>query len=285
MTGTRTRPGSATIVALGVIVSATLMAPSAHAQELRIYSGSDAGFGRSVGRSAIAIGGALALNLFAARLWFELDAGEAPPPPPLGFPPVAPCCYAPPPPPVMMMAPVAPPPAADDPVRLGLAVSGLIQSSGAASDQSPRGGVAASLQFRTSARSLFGLEVQSLTSDRTATHSRRDELAGLMAGRLFPWDAPFAPYLELAGGLGRVAIDTQALEVDVAQIIGRAGLGIELRLGPHLVLDAQVAQVHRFSLGHQANTVAASDPASTDPAFVGQHEQLTELRGGLGYRF
>jgi hypothetical protein len=282
MTGTRTRPASAIIVALGVIVTATLMAPSAHAQELRIYSGSDVSLGRSIGRSAVAIGGAIALNLFAGRLWFELDAGETPPPPPpLGFPPSAPCCYAPPPaPPVMMMAPVAPPPPADDPVRLGLAVSGLIQSSGAASDKSPLGGVAASLQFRTSARSLLGIEVQSLTSDRTATQSRRDELAGLLAGRLYPWDAPFAPYLELAGGLGRVAIDSQALEVDAAQIIGRAGVGVELRLGPHLVLDAQVAQVHRFSLDHQVSTVAASDPA-----FIGQHEQLTELRGGLGYRF
>ena len=260
-TRTRTRPARAMMVALGAIVAATLVAPAAHAQELAVHS---------------------ELNLFAARLWFELHAGEAPaPPPPPAFAPAAPCCYAPPPPPpVMMMAPYAPPPPAPDPVRLGLAVSGLIQSSGATSDKSPLGGVAVSLQMRTSARSLFGLEVQSMTSDRTATHSRRDELAGLMAGRLFPWDAPFAPYLELAGGLGRAVIDTQALEVDVSQIIGRAGLGIELRLGPHLVLDGQVAQVHRFSLDHQTSNLATSDPA-----FVGDHERLTELRCGLGYRF
>src|SRR5258708_4454950 len=81
------------------------------------------------------------------------------------------------------------------------------------------------------------------------------------AARLFAWDAPFAPYVERAGGLGRASIDTNALVVDVSELSGRAGIGIELRLGPRLVLDGHVAPVHRFNLAHQSRDVAASDPA------------------------
>jgi len=268
---------SATTILLGVLVAAGLMTRDAHAQAMG--PDPDAHVALSLRAAGVAVGAALAANLFAAHLWLELGADEAPPPRP-PFPPLPPCCYVPPPPPVVMVAPMplAPP---SHPMQLGLAVSGLVQSPSSAPGQSPIAGVAAALQVRTSARSILGLEVQSLTSDRTTTtHSRRDELAGLMAGRLFPWDAPFAPYVELAGGLGRASIDTNALVVDVSQLIGRAGIGIELRLGPHLVLDGQLAQVHRFNLDHQSRDLAASDPA-----FVGEHERLTELRCGLGYRF
>jgi hypothetical protein len=240
-------------------------------------TGSGDHFGRAIRRAGFAIGGALALELFSPQLWFEIHAGELPPPPPPVLPP--PCCYAPPPPPPpieMMVA--APPPPEAAPVHLGLAVAGLFQSAGAG--QSPIAGVAASLQVRTSPRSLFGLELQSLASDRQPTRSRRNEVAGLMAGRLFAWDAALAPYLELAGGLGHASIDTAALEVSASQLIGRVGLGLELRLGPHLVLDTQLAQVHRLRLDDQPRLVAANDPA-----FIGAHEQSTEVRMGLGYRF
>jgi hypothetical protein len=267
------------IVATGLVT----VTRDAHAQMAPADSGPRLGLAiRQVG---FAIGGALALELFAPRVWFEIHAGEVPasppppsPPSPPSPPPLAPpppCCYAPPPAVVM----VAPEPAREaEPLHVGLAVSGLFQSP---SGQSSIAGLAASLQIRTSPRSLFGLELQSLTSDRAATSaSRRDELAGLMAGRLFAWDAALAPYLELAGGLGHASIDTQALEVSASQLIGRVGLGLELRLGPHLVLDTQVAQVHRLRLDDQSHMVAANDPA-----FIGQHEQSTEIRCGLGYRF
>jgi hypothetical protein len=279
----RVRDLGSVATALALIAGAGLVTRNAQAQlgapptpverpslELAIV---DAGIG-----AGIAIGGALGLEIFAPRLWFEIHAGEVPPavPPP----PPPPCCYAPPrvwaPPPPMVMA--APPPAEEpEPLHMGLAVSGLLQSAGPGQSTA---GVAAALQVRTSPRSLFALEIQSLASDRQPTRSRRDDVAGLMAGRLFLWDAALAPYLELAGGLGHASIDTQAQAVSTSQLIGRAGVGIELRLGPHLVLDAQFAQVHRLRLDDAASTVAASDPA-----FIGRHEQSTELRGGLGYRF
>ena len=277
MNRTSIRPVRAGAVALTLIVAAAAMAPEARAQQAPADFGPRLGL--AIGQAGFAIGAALGVEIFAPRLWFEIHAGETPPsyaPYPSNPPPAPPCCYAPP-PPVMMAAPV-PPPFEPDPVRLGLAVSGLFQSPG--SGQSPIAGVAASLQVRTSPRSLFGVEVQSLASDRQTTRSRRDELAGLLAGRLFAWDAALAPYLELAGGLGHAAIDTQALEVSASQLIGRVGVGIELRLGPHLVLDTQLSQVHRLRLDDSSRMLAASDPA-----FIGQHEQSTEIRGGLGYRF
>ena len=261
------RSAAAVVALVGALGFAT---PRAHAQAASPDSGPH--FALSIGSGGFAIGGALGVEMSAPRLWFEIHAGDYPPPAP---PP--PCCYAPPPPPPMVMvAPPAPP--EPEPVHVGLAVSGLFQSPGGR--KSNIAGMAAALQVRTSPRSLFGLEIQSLSSDRQTTASRRDDLAGLMAGRLFAWDAPLAPYLELAGGLGHASIDTQALQVSVSQLIGRAGLGLELRLGPHLILDAQVAQVHRLRLDQQERTVAASDPA-----FIGEHEQSTELRCGLGYRF
>jgi hypothetical protein len=181
----------------------------------------------------------------------------------------------------MVAATPAPPPE-PEPLRFGLLVNGLFQSSATSSSAGPSAiaGMAATLQMRTSRHSLVGLEVQSLTSDEQSTRTRRDEQAGLLVGRLLAWDAALVPYLELAGGLGHASIDTQALEVSASQLIGRAGVGIEMRLGPHLVLDAQVAQVHRFRVDDQSRTVAANDST-----FIGEHEQSTEVRGGLGYRF
>jgi hypothetical protein len=263
---------------LALIVAAGLVTRDAHAQLAPADSGPRLGL--AIRSAGFAIGGALALELFAPRVWFEVHAGALPPPPspppPLPAPPPPSCCYAPP-PEVVMIAPVPPP--ASEPLHLGLAAAGLFQSPG--SGPTSIAGVAASLQIRTSPHSLFGLELQSLTSDRAATSgSRRDELAGLMVGRLFAWDAALAPYLELAGGLGHASIDTQALAVSASQLIGRAGIGLEMRLGPHLVLDTQIAQVHRLRFDDPSRTVAANDPA-----FIGQHERSTELRCGLGYRF
>ena len=281
MNRTRTLPVCSGAAGLALIVAAGLVtAPrDAHAQMASADSGPR--LGQAIRRVGFAIGGALALELFAPSVSFEIHAGEVPAPPPPALPPAPPpppCCYYTPPPAVVMVAPE--PPREAEPLHLGLAVSGLFQSPGSGQSSSIAG-MAASLQIRTSPHSLFGLEVQSLTSDRAATSaSRRDELAGLMAGRLFAWDAALAPYLELAGGLGHASIDTQALQVTASQLIGRVGLGVELRLGPHLVLDTQVAQVHRLRLDDQSRVVAANDPA-----FIGQHEQATEIRCGLGYRF
>ena len=293
---TRARSLRSGIAGLTLVVVAGLASHDAHAQGAPPYDGPPVA--RAIRRIGFAIGGALGVELFAPRLSFEIHAGElayAPPPslpppsfappPPCCAPPPPQCCYAPPPPPFVVAATPALPPE-PEPLRFGLLVNGLFQSSATSSSagQSAIAGMAATLQMRTSRHSLVGLEVQSLTSEEQSTgqstRTRRDEQAGLLVGRLFAWDAALAPYLELAGGLGHASIDTQALEVSASQIIGRAGVGIEMRLGPHLVLDAQVAQVHRFRVDDQSRTVAANDPT-----FIGEHEQSTEVRGGLGYRF
>jgi hypothetical protein len=216
----------------------------------------------------LSIGGSLGIDLISPRIWFEIHADEMPPTGP-------PCCFVAPPAPVIVAAPA---PAQAGPTQLGIAVNGLIQSGGAS--RSAIGGVAAALQVRTSRHSLLSGELQSLASNRGAAAGRREELVGLMAGRLFAWDAALAPYLELAGGFGRASIDSQTLQTRASQLVGRVGLGLEMRLGPHLVLDSQLAQVHRLRLDRQSRTVAA-----TDPAFIGDHEQSIELRLGLGYRF
>ena len=147
------RSGAAT---LAMIIAVGLMTRDAHAQMTPAEAG--AHFGLAVRRAGFALGAALALELLAPRFSLEIEAGELPPSGPPPAPP-PPCCYAPPPPPppMMMFAPSAPP--EPEPLRYGLAVSGLFQYPG--SGQSPIAGMAASLQVRTSAHSLFGLELQS----------------------------------------------------------------------------------------------------------------------------
>jgi len=232
--------------------------------------------------SAALAGVAIGVELVVPRFRFELRADATPPPPypyPYAAPPPPPCCYQPPPPPPVVIA-APPPPVWREPdfPRYGVAVNGLIQSMQTAGTPAATAGLALSLQARTSRRSLFAVELQSLDAERSASRRRTDQ-AGLLVGRLFLWDHALAPYLELAGGLGRAAIDTQFASVATSEVIGRAGLGLELRLGPHLVLEGQVAQVYRLRLEHEPG----GQPA--DPTFIGEREQATELRGGLAYRF
>jgi hypothetical protein len=66
--------------------------------------------------------------------------------------------------------------------------------------------------------------------------------------RLFPWDWTLSPFVDLAAGFGRASYHCCAYQEHAAQFLGRYGVGLELRLGPHVVLHAQVATVHRRRL-------------------------------------
>jgi hypothetical protein len=236
------------------------------------------------------IGAAVGVHLATPSFRLELHSYGPPPPPP---PPVyraapyyvpPPCCYQPPPPPPAYVPPPAvvyqPAPIYRPAPTVGLAVDGLFQAP--QSGQMALAGAAAALQVRTSPLSLFALEVQSLNGHRIADDTRRNDLAGLVAGRLYFWNAPLVPYLDIGAGLGRTLVSADGLEVHASQVVGRAGLGLELRLGRHVVLQGQVAQVHQLRVGD----VPAPAPAGAGPALViGRHERSTELRGGLALRF
>jgi hypothetical protein len=216
----------------------------------------------------------------APPVWFHYHRHyEAPPqvytPPPVYAHP-APAYPAP-------AYPYAPPPAVQpapapqvyayprrDRPHIGLALAGLVESP--QTGQLPMGGVAAAIQFRTGSHSLMSLELQSLGAHRLSDGARRSDLAGLVSGRLFLWNAGIAPYLELGGGLGRAALRTNLPEVEAMQMVGRFGVGLELRLGNHLVLDGQIAQTHRLAFDQEI-------------APVDEHERATQFRGGVTLRF
>jgi len=197
-----------------------------------------------------------------------------PPPPPVYYPPPPPV-YAPPAPAVVYRAHH---PRPDFP-RLGLSLAGTYQAAWA--DQTPIAGAALALHVRTSSHSQLGLELQSLGTRRPLDGSRRDDLAALVAGRVFLWNAALAPYLELAGGIGRASVEADVLEVHASQLLGRFGVGLELRLGRHIVLDGQIAQLHRVRLDEDDYR----GPLGTDRLFIDNHERATEIRGGVGLRF
>jgi hypothetical protein len=197
-----------------------------------------------------------------------------PPPPPVYGPP--PAVYAPP----VVYATPAP---VYDPgfPRLGLSVMGTGQASHG--DRAPLGGLAAALSLRTSSHTQVAFELQALGARRTSG-GRRDDLAALVGGRVFFWNAAFAPYFELAGGIGRTDFSDDAyprLHDTAAQLIGRFGFGLELRFGQHLVLDAGVARVHRLLFSEDDRY------GGFDPVLVSDtgREHATELRAGIGFRF
>lgn len=276
MSKTRSRSPSKAIVAFLVGSASLLAAANGSAHERRWQD-----HRRGPGVGAALVAGALLGAAVGLELEFHVYGGPAePPPPPAPPPPAYSYPVYPPPAPVYQPPPVAvvqPPPPASVPVQLGLAVSGVVQSP--RSGQLPLAGVAATLQARTSSQSMLSLELQSLTAYGLADDRRRNDLAGLVAGRLFFWDAALAPYFEAAGGLGRSTVTEASFDMRASRLVGRVGLGVELRLGPYLVLEGQVAQVHNLRMA--SGTADATSP----PPAIGEHESATELRGGLAFRF
>jgi hypothetical protein len=162
--------------------------------------------------------------------------------------------------------------------QLGLDLTGVVQSP--SSRQPALAGIGVGLQLRTSSHSLLSLEIQSLDGDRGAG-VRRDEVDGLLAGRVFLWNAALAPFVELGAGVGRASIQGRGYEATASQLLGRIGLGLEVRLGRHLVLEGELAQVHRLHLGDepaQFGDLCCEAPQD-------RHERATEVRGGLAVRF
>ena len=205
-----------------------------------------------------------------------------PPPPPVYVPaPPAPAPPPPPPAPPVVYAPYTQtyytPAARPEYPRLGLALLGTVQAGWG--DTMPVGGAAGVLQIRTSRHSLLSLELQSVGAYRPSDGTRRNDLSALLGGRVFFWNAALAPYLELAGGLGRTSLEVGGFEARASQIHGRFGVGLELRLGRHLVLDGQIAQLHRLRFEDEAVAV------NNQPAPFDRHERATEVRGGIGVRF
>jgi hypothetical protein len=203
-----------------------------------------------------------------------------PPPPPPPAPP--PCCYAPPPPPVVFVQPGRP---ERDP-EVGLAASAVFQSP--RTGQMAVGGVAVDLQLLASPHTMLALELQSLGMHDLTRDERRTQLDGLLAGRLFLWDAALAPYFELAGGIGRTSVEVSGYDSAAAQLVGRAGFGLELRIGRHLVFDGGLARTSRLRLDRdrpERGSLAGFEPPSSVVVAIDDYESATEARIGLGFRF
>jgi hypothetical protein len=179
------------------------------------------------------------------------------------------------PPPVVMMPPpavvVAAPRAASPAV--GITLSGVLQDLGA--EQGLTGGAAVDLQYRANPHAMLSLELQSLKVEHTLDRTQREDTAALVGLRLFPWDWTLSPFVDLAAGFGRASYHCCAYQEHAAQFLGRYGVGLELRLGSHVVLDAQVATVHRLRLDEPGPALSAFE----------DHERATEVRGGFGFVF
>jgi hypothetical protein len=264
---------------LAIFLTTALSSRDAHAHR---------GWGR--GRGGPSVGGFIAGAIVGAAVGAILapptvevygqPAYAYPPPPPPPAPP--PCCYAPPPPPMVFMQPARP----EDAPEVGLAASAVFQSPH--SGQMPVGGVAIDLQLMGSPHTMLALELQSLGMHDLTRDERRTQLDGLLAGRLFLWDAALAPYFELAGGVGRTSVAVSGYDAAAAQLVGRAGFGLELRIGRHLVFDGGLARTARLRLYRdrpEEGSLAGLEPPASVVVAIDDYESATEARIGLGFRF
>jgi hypothetical protein len=169
---------------------------------------------------------------------------------------------------------------------VGVAIAGVVQDS--RESDLPVGGVAASLQFRGSRHTMLALELDALGAHRLPDGERRTQLDGLVAGRLFLWDAALAPYFELAGGVGRTSVELDGYSARATQLVGRAGVGLELRLGEHLVLDASVSTTGRVRVDNDPGADESLPYAQYRDAvgvFIDDHERAVDARAGIAFRF
>jgi hypothetical protein len=180
----------------------------------------------------------------------------------------------------------APPPAVVQPApyvvgpEMRISLSGVMQNP--RSDyQLPVGGVGLGLQTRTSTLTMLGLELQALGADRPSHDEKRSQLDALVTGRLFFWDGCLVPFVELAGGIGQAAVEAGGFSTDATQLVGRVGLGLELRLGRHLAFEGALARTGRWAMGDD-DTVAYLRESGP---FIESHESATEGRLGLALRF
>jgi hypothetical protein len=216
-----------------------------------------------------------------------VSVGTYAPPPPVYYPAPPVVVVRPyyPPPPVRVVhyqpAPVyvAPAPAAVVVERpgergtIGLAVSGLAQLP--ADERDETGGVAVTAHILTSPHAMLLGELQVVGAPRGPDGLRRRDLAGLVGARLLPWTGDVAPFVEVAGGLGEATFYCCGQELHSEQLVGRYALGLELRLGPHLVFEGQMGKIHRL-------TYDTEDPVTSPES---QHTSAFELRGGVALRF
>ena len=83
----------------------------------------------------------------------------------------------------------------------------------------------------------------------------------------------------VAGGFGQARSFECCLgEVAASQLVARYGLGLELRLGRHVVLEGQIAQVHRWNADDDDHRLLAS-------SMIAPRERAVEARGSLAVRF
>jgi len=256
------------------------------------------------GSAALALVSLLALPAGEAQArggWqVHVQVGSyGPPPPPPVYVPARP--YAPPPPPVyvpprpvVVVRPYYPPP----PVRvvhhvpapvyvepvvverpshrgtIGLGVSGLAQLPGE-EHGAETGGVAVTAHVRTSAHTLLLAEMQVVGAPQGPDGLRRRDLAGLLGLRLMPWNNSIAPFVEVAGGLGEATFYCCGQRLHSEQLVGRYAVGLELRLGPHLVFEGQMGRIHRFTTDTEDHLISPE----------GEHTSAFEIRGGVALRF
>lgn len=217
-----------------------------------------------------------------------------PPPPPVYYAPPPPAYYAPPPPPAYY-APPAPPPSYPAPaiVRaappkpdwksrfgLGATVEGLSIFTGNESDGF---GVLGQLRYRATRHLVLDLQGGYERSTDPDSRVRTDYplTFGLMIPFLGP-DRILTPYVVFAGGfnfsdLTLFDAPSHTISDTRTQAIGQAGGGLELRLGQHFAINADVRAEGRWNLSGPSDAVAATTAINGKP--------VTPLADSVGLRF
>jgi len=227
----------------GVIIAPT----SAHAQVVVRYGG---GFYRPYRHWVWRVGVGWVL-IAAPPVYVYRYAAPPPPPPAPPAPPQQECPCDPEQAPAPESPPVVPPQTLNAPApapegyvirqrrpsetHLGLGVA----ASGFSWTGSEEGGGVAHLRIRSSGHVTWEFALGVLGGKDEAGISRHD-VPATVGLYLYPWNSTLAPYFVAAGGGNFVHEDFKGAKLDASQIMGALGGGLELRLGQHFTVGADL---------------------------------------------
>jgi hypothetical protein len=165
------------------------------------------------------------------------------------------------------------PPSTDNhaPPPIGISISWVSQQM---SGDGGLMGPAVTPQWRPSAHTVILLDLQALGGRVISAEEKLilSDYYGLLGARLFPWNAPLAPYFEAAAGFGQKMFqDCCGPPRPLSYVLGRYALGVEWRLPPAYIIELQVGHLHRL-------------PFERDDGLAPRSGRSLELRLGVGCR-
>jgi hypothetical protein len=139
-------------------------------------------------------------------------------------------------------------------VRVGLGISGIGFNQVGGADV---GGLAAHLRFRSGEHVMLEASIGAM-GEKVTDGVQRNDVPLAFGLYLFPWNTRLAPYFVAQGGGNFVHQQYAGDRLDQTQAMAAVGGGLELRLGEHFTIGADLRKQWRWAQSNGG--VATSSP-------------------------